>query len=179
MIVRLQIGALIVPTEALLEFDQDYRELEARAIDRAASGSVIIRTLWDGKLATRINATGWTPGLEDLDAGQVHTIRGAIPRAASSATTTVTLPSNRRTDVDPIGLALVPEGTIDREVETPITNLAAINAKSTDDATLTAVSGAVGYRVKWFPEFSAVITTLRSRGDHSASYRWELEAEEV
>lgn len=175
MIVTLEIGSLIVPTEALLEFDQQYEELNARAVDRTASGAVVIRTLWDGKLSTIVDAVGWVPGLEGLDVGSVHTIKCAIPRAASSASTTVTVGSDRRTDVSPIGLALVGDQT----VASAITNLAAINAKSTDDAVLTTVSGATGYRVHWFPEVSAVITKLNSRGDHSASFRWRLEAEQV
>jgi len=64
-------------------------------------------------------------------------------------------------------------------VETAITNIAAINAKSTSDATLTAVSGATGYRVHYTPEFTGVIRSLTVTGQSTANYEVDIEAEEI
>lgn len=175
---NLKIGSLIVPVEALLEFEQNYEDLQGQDFKRTAAGGGILRLTWSGKLRTLVTARGWAPPpLFDLDIGSTHTIGCAVPDSASSATTTVTLPAARRTDADhqPIGFA----DTGDRLVLTTITNAAAINAKSTNDATLVAVSGAIAYRVHYWPEIVAAITERPRRGDSKASFRWSLVAEEI
>jgi hypothetical protein len=178
MITTLAIDSLLIPTEAGLTFDQTYAQLRAEKLNRTADGSASLRRLWDNKLATTITGKGWIPsGFEALDTGATVTLKCAMPRHAASASTTVTLPAARRSDTDhePVGYAVVG----DHLVETPITNLAAILAGSTDDATLTAVTGATGYRVSYLPQFSALILSATSKGSNDATFEWSLEAEQV
>jgi hypothetical protein len=169
------IGTIEIPTESLLEFNQSYIARSAIDFRRAADGSGYLRSAWSGKLSTTISATGWVPGIDEIDRGTTQVISCAMPRAVSSATTTVTIPAARRTDEDPIGFAVVNEFLI----ETPITNLAAINAESTNDATLTAVAGASGYRVHYFPRITAAVVSNTIDGGSSGSFSWSIEAEEV
>jgi hypothetical protein len=178
MITTLEIGGWVIPTETLLTFDQQYRDLKGERFARTADGSGIVRTAWQGKVATQINGTGWVPsGFENITAGSSYLLKCAMPRSKGSATTTVTVPANRRTDVghQPIGYALVGDSL----VETPITNLAAINAKTTNDATLTAVAGALHYRVHYWPEITAVVIDSECRGDNGAEFVWRVNLEEI
>lgn len=172
MITTLEIGSIIVPTESLLEFSQDYQDLEASDFSRVADGSGILRTSWSGKLSTTITGSGWIPSaFDNVAQGGMHTIKCAVPRQVSSATTSVTLPAARRTDSGhtPIGFALVG----DLLIETPITGIVA------NVATLTTVSGALGYRVHYWPQIVAVILRNTCRGASAAVYDWSIEAEQV
>lgn len=172
MITTLEFGGIVIPTEAVPEFDQRYEDLAGQTFRRTADGSGILRSGWQGKISTRITGRGWVPGgLETLALNTTHTIKCAMPRAVSSATVSVTLPAARRTDSGhtPIGFALVGDSL----VSTAITGIAS------NVATLTAVSGASGYRVHYWPQITAVITANENTGNHQAEFRWSIEAEEV
>jgi hypothetical protein len=178
VITTLEIDNVEIPPEQLGEVTQTYSEIMQKSFARTADGSGYIRSTGTVKLRTSIIGKGWIPSaFENVDETVTHTLRCLMPRSASSNTTTVTLPSSRRVDAghQPIGFALV----ADALVQTEITNLAAINAKSTNDATLTSVTGAVGYRVSYLPEITAAILSATCTGSGEASYEWTLEAEEV
>jgi hypothetical protein len=177
-ITTLELDGIAVPTESILEFDQDYTDLAGETFVRTADGSGILRTGWTGKLATVITGKGWAGrALANARRGASYTLRCAIPDAVDSLTTTVTIPSARRADSGhvPIGFGLVG----DHFVATEISNLAALNAASTDDATLTAVSGASAYRVHYWPQLAVRITVNTCRGASDARYAWRLEAEQL
>lgn len=178
MITTLEIGSVVIPTETLLTFDQQYRDLKGERFRRTADGSGIVRKTWDGKIASQINGQGWVPSaFENIAPGVSYTVKCAIPRAVSDVSSTVTIPANRRTDAGhvPVGFALVGDSL----VETPITNISAINAKTTNDATLTPVGGASGYRVHYLPEITAVVIDAECRGDGGADYVWRVNLEEL
>jgi hypothetical protein len=174
---RLIIGSIEIPDQASMDFTQTYKVQSAIDFRRAADGSGFLRELWTGKLSTTIQARGWVAGVDDLALGQSHVIACAMYRAINATGTSIALPATRRSDAefDPIGFALVD----DQLVETPITNIAAINAGSEDTATLTAVAGASGYRVHYWPLITAAIVALTSNGNSRASFEWQLEAEEL
>lgn len=172
MITTLEIGSIIVPAQSLLEFGQDYEELSGQTFGRTADGSGVLRSLWSGKLRTVLSGKGWVPSaFENIAPGSTHVIKCAMPRTASSATTSVTLPAARRADAGhtPIGFALVGDNLTD----TAITGIVA------DVATLTAVAGADGYRVHYFPQITAVILNNTCKGAADASFSWQIEAEQV
>jgi len=64
-------------------------------------------------------------------------------------------------------------------VPTTITNLADLNAGTSDTATLQAVAGAAGYRVNYWPKITAAIIEKTVSADSAAVFRWSLSAEEV
>lgn len=178
MINTLEIDGVRVPTEAVLEFEQEYTDLAGVSFERLADGAGVVRSTWSGKLATRLRGEGWAPSaLENLALGTTHVMRCIMPRQVAGAGLSITLPAARRSDAghEPIGLAAVGDALI----ETPITNLADILSGASDAATLTAVAGADGYRVQYWPEITAVITSNTSRGRSRAVYDWALEAEQV
>lgn len=172
----LYIGTVEIPVDALLEFTQNYDERGAVDFVRVATGAGKIRELWSGKLSTTIRATGWAPGFDEFDVGQTHEIQCVAPRTLSGSTS-IALPTTRRNDTDHAPIAF---GIVNGElVSTTITNLAAINAGTQDTATLTAVSGASGYVVNYWPKFVAAITVKRATGNSRASFTWNIEAEEI
>jgi len=169
---NLIIGSIEVPLESRGAFNQEYEDINGQTFRRTADGSGVLRSLWTGKVRTLISGDGWAPSaFENIDAGTTHVIKCAMTRAASSATTSVTLPAARRSDAGhtPIGFALVD----DTLVETPITGIVA------NVATLTAVAGADGYRVHYFPEITAVILRNTCKGAFDARFTWQIEAEQL
>lgn len=174
----LKIGTLTVDLEQLGDFEQTYDDLVNATFARTADNSGIIRVTGAAKVRTLIRARGWAPpGFVHLARGTSYVLACAMVRAIDSTITTVTLPAGRRADTDyePRGFAFV-DG---RSQSTPITNLAAILAGSTDDATLDAVAGASGYRVHYWPQLTAVILRAETTGAGSANFGWQLEAEEL
>jgi len=171
------IDSIEIPIESLLSFSQQYTDEGAIDFKRTADGSGIVRELWTGKLSTQITGQGWVPGLDAFARGQSHTISCVTPRVVSATGTTITLPAARRNDTGhaPFAHALV-AGEL---VATTITNLADINAGTSDAATLTAVSGAAGYRVTYWPKIVAAIRSQTHSGDQRADFTWTIEAEEV
>jgi hypothetical protein len=171
-----EIDDLVIAPQTLLEFRQEYTELRPLDFRRSADNSGFLRTTALPKLATTVESTGWIPsGFTSLDRGTTHTLKCAMIRSRDSSTETVTLPAGRRSDIDPIGFAIV-----DRlAVVTTITNLADILAGTTDDAILATVGGADSYRVHYWPEITCVILSNTSSGEQDGDFEWQLEAEEV
>lgn len=173
MISTLEIDGQEIQPESINEFDQDYDEIRPQRFERLADNSGVLRGTAAGKLRTTITGRGWAPpGLAMLDTLAPHVLRCAMPNSVSGATTSITLPTSRRSDTDhePTGFGIV-DG---REVATPITGIVA------NVATLTAVPGASGYVVKYFPEITAAILRNTAKlTSRSASFEWVIEAEEV
>jgi len=173
MITTLEIDGIAIPTESILEFDQQYDELQARDLRRTADNSAVLRVTGNSKLITTISGKGWAPaGLATLDTGTTHVIRCAMPNSVHEADETVTIPANRRSDTGhtPIGFAVVG----DRLVETEITGIVS------NVATLTTVAGETGgYVVHYWPEITAVIVTNSAKGNSRAAFEWQIEAEEA
>lgn len=161
-----------MPTETLLGFDQEYEDLSGLRFARTADGTGILRSAWTGKVRTVINGRGWVPsGFENVSAGSSYTLKCAVPRQASDADVTVTLPAARRTDTGhtPVGYAIVGDAL----VETAITGI------TSNVATLTSVAGATGYRVHYWPQITCVILRNTCKGEADANYTWTIEAEEI
>jgi hypothetical protein len=169
----LEIGSIVIPAESLGDWQQSYTDLRAEDFRRTADGSASVRVGWSGetKLQTEVTGDGWVPSGFSALRGSTHTVKCAMVREAESATTAVTLPAARRSDAGhaPIGFALV-SGVL---VQTAITDI------TSNVATLTAVSGASGYRVHYYPQITAYITNATTRGGSNARFAWRLEAQEV
>ena len=171
---NLLIGTLSIPLLSTLEIDQQYQALGTEAILRSVSGRGIKQMTYH-KLRIVTSGGGWLPiGLNDVDYTAQHVLGCVIPRAipAVFSTRQATLPAARRTDSGyiPFGTAILAG---DVAVATPVT-------MSTNTATCTAVSGAVAYRVNYYPAPTVYLMRPDESGSHAdASYRWELVAEEV
>ena len=178
MITTLIIGAIELPTLAThVELTQSYDDILPIRFRRTADNTGILRSTGSAKLRTVIQGRGWVPALEDIDTTTTQVVKCAMHRAANSATTTVSLPAARRADTGHQPLAYGRVG--DDLIATTITNLAAILAGSTDEATLTAVSGASAYVVHYWPQITAAVLVKTGQGASSAAFEWTIEAEEV
>lgn len=169
----LEIDNIIVPTQSLLTFSQNYTDLRGENFERVASGDGVLRTLWSGKIETQINGEGWAPSaFDNLEIGKPYTLRCAMIRAATDADETVPLPAARRTDAGhlPIGFALVGQLL----VETPI-----LNISGSDLATLQTVAGAVGYRVHYYPELVVAVTVNTNNYQNDGTFQWSIVAQEL
>lgn len=170
----IEIGSIVVPRETVLEFDQEYETLEASDFSRLADGTGVLRTAWTGKLRTLISGKGWAASaFAGLAQGVAYTLKCAAPMPVDGASTSITLPAARRSDSghEPVGYAHMPDG---RLIETPIIDIVS------NLATLTAVTGAVGYRVEYLPQI--IVKILRNTCKYaqaSNDFAWSIEAEEV
>lgn len=174
MSLTLEIGNIVVPRETFLEFDQEYEMLEAADFARLADGTGVLRTAWTGKLRTLMSGKGWAASaFAGLAQGAVYTLKCAAPLPVDGTTTSITLPTARRSDTDhePVGYAHTADG---RLVETPITGIVS------NVATLTAVDNALGYRVEYLPQVSVVILRNTCKyAQASNDFAWSIEAEQV
>lgn len=178
MISTLEIDGQAIPAQSMLGIDQTYNDIVPTTFRRTADNTGVLRTTGDAKLRTAISGKGWVPpGLAALDLGTTHVLRCAASDTVTSATTSVTVPAARRSDTGHTPRAFAEVG--DDMVPTTISNQAAIDAGSSDVASLDAVSGATGYAVEFWPEITAVILVNTAKLLSSATTEWQIEAEQV
>lgn len=170
------IGGLEIQRAALEEnFSQDYEELAGIGGIRMADGSLIIQRAWPAagnyKLRTTLSGNGRTPAaLDGLDRASAHEISCAEPRRIGGASNIITLPAGRRSDTGytPTGYALIGGNLVD----TPLSLVGNI-------ATLTTVSGAQHYQVRYWPKFTGMITHRSNGQPWQASRGWTITVEEI
>lgn len=165
------IGGVTIGFNAAHQINQTYETLGGRSLRRMMSGAGQLQTHWS-KLRTVISGAGRAPeGLDSLDYSTALTLSCMAPRSAWSATTAVTIPASTayRSDWAPHGYALV------NGIMVPT----AISIAGTT-ATCSAVSGASGYVVAWYPVLSCFFSppsrTFNGRGGNTG---WKLVGEEA
>jgi hypothetical protein len=163
------IGGVEISFDAAYQLSQTYETLGGRSLRRMLSGAALLQSSW-AKRRTVISGQGRLPeGLSGLDYSASMTISCAAPLSLWSATTSATLPAARRTDWAPHGYAIV-NG---RHVATPI-------SIATNAVTFTAVAGASGYVVAYYPSLTVYAEPPRHTFDgRGVAIGWEIVAEEV
>ena len=169
----LKFGSVEIPARACLDLDQTYEPIGGESILRTLSGTGIKQTTWK-KLRTTISGGGWIPnGLAAVDFTQQQVIACIVPRSVvCDGSRQAVLPAARRADTGytPWAFALMDDGSV---VSTPV-------SIATNTATATAVTGAIGYQVLYYPLLTCWANRPRDSGTlGEASYRWEIVAEEV
>lgn len=168
----LVVGGIEIPIHAVLDLSQTYEVVEGGASDmRLADSTALRQTTWLRRpLRTVIQGSGWMPpGLQALDLSTPHVIECASPRSIVTTGLTAELPPARRGDIGPYAYAWDGFGW----VETPL-------SISGDTATLTAVAGAQGYRVDYWPRLTCLLSPPQETGElGDANYSWSLTGEEV
>jgi hypothetical protein len=104
-----QINNITIPIQSSLDFSQTYESIGGSVTHRMQSGRAIKQTHYK-KLRTVLSGQGWVPtGLEALNYGEPLLLKCAAPRAISSHSNQLTLPSARRTDpgFEPRGYAVI------------------------------------------------------------------------
>jgi hypothetical protein len=166
---NLILGSVVVSFDASYALSQTYEMLGGRSLLRMISGAGHLQTHW-AKRRTVITGSGRLPaGLDGLDYTASMSLYCAAPLSIFSATPSATLPAARRTDWAPHGYAIV-DG---RQVPTGI-------SIATNAVTFTAVSGASGYVVSYYPILTVYVEPPRLNFDgRGVVCGWEIVAEEV
>lgn len=170
MIKTLEIGGLVIPVQAAGDIEQTFEDIGGSKLHRMLNGAGLKQTHWR-KIRTRISGTGWVPpGLAGLDYDAQLVLKSCSARALQAVGNVIAVPAARRTDTgyEPTGYAIV-NG---RYVSTPL-------ALVSNTATLTAVTGAQGYGVKYWPQFTVYAAFSESNRAMGSSWTWQIEAEEV
>ncbi len=164
------IGGLRIGLDAAYGLTQDYETISGSSVLRMLDGTGIKQTHWQ-KLRTRISGRGrYPPGLDGLDYSVPMQIACAAPRAITSASNVITIPSTRRTDWTPAGYAIV-RGRVVRVSVSVAGNT----------ATVALTAGADAYQVIYWP----ILTVLASPPQITFDARspdqsiWAIEAEEA
>lgn len=162
------IGGVRISLDAAHSLSQSYEDLGGRSLRRKLDGAALLQTQWR-KTRTVISGSGRLPdGLAGLDYTASLSISCMAPRAVWSANTTVVIPAARRTDWAPHAYAIV-DG---RHVRTDM-------AIVVNTCTLTAVSGAQGYMVAYYPILTCYAELRQTFDGRGPSAGWEIIAEEV
>lgn len=168
----LQIGSVVIYDLEALDLDQQYELIGGETIQRAVSGAGLKQMTWS-KLRVTTSGSGWLPpALDGLDTSVQMTLRCGIPRANPCVGLVATLPAARRADAGhlPYATAILASGQAVRTAVALVGNT----------ATVTAVAGAVDYRVYYYPELTVWAFRPNISGNRSeATHRWELICEEV
>jgi hypothetical protein len=167
---KLVIGGIEIVHPASFMLSQNYTPIQAVSRVRMMNGSLTQQTAWRNKLQTQISGDGIAPaGFQLIDWSEPVTIKCIAERSVTSLTNVIAIPSARRADYGVAGRALVGN----RFVNTAV-------AMDGDEATLTAVSGAIAYQAYYWPELICYADPpSETRNARSADYGWSLVAEEV
>lgn len=170
---NIELGGIVIPFRAANGFDQQVEPIGASSLRRTINGTAIKQTAWAGKLRVTLQGDGWAPlGLQGLDYSAPLTLRCAIPEAIRSQVAAITLPAGRRSDPGyaPFGRAHLPGGA---EVATPVSLVG-------DVATCTAVAGAIGYAVWYWPELIGYAEPPTRTGNAGrGEFGWQIVFEEA
>ncbi|WP_068634720.1 hypothetical protein [Thauera butanivorans] len=167
----LTINGLRLPLRIGGEIQQSYEDIGGFTLLRLGAGAAVPQQSWR-KLRTTLSAQGIAPpGLAAVDWTQPVTLGCIAARSIQSASNIINIPAGRRTDAPPYGWAVMPDGLL-----RPTAVAVAGNV-----ATLTAIAGAAGYQVLWYPLLSvyAIAGVQASYDAAGAVAGWELVAEEV
>lgn len=168
---QLIVDGITVPTYAASAITQRFEELKAVSTPRLADGSASQRELWSGKWRIVTNGGSLAPsGLQNLAYGASFSMSCVESLAINSASNVINIPSARRSDAgsEPIGFAEVGGILIPTAV-----------AMSVDQATLTPVSGADQYQVRWFPVLTVVLISFNQELRRGSGTGWQLVCEEA
>lgn len=166
----LTINGLALPLASAGEIEQSYAQIGGFSVLRMADGSAVPQKRWR-KLATTLQATGLLPpGLAAVNWDAPVTLGCVGSRAIQSASTTIALPAARRTDAPPYAFAVLAGARVQ---PTPVD-------VTEDVASVTAVTGAVGYVVHYYPLLTVLSPGPQERYDAlGAVASWTLDAEEA
>lgn len=160
---------ILVPWPAAFDLQQTYDHIEAATLHRLNDGSALKQSRW-AKTKTTLNGSGRTPAAFDrIDYAEPFDLWCVASKVLDSTATQIALPAAYRTDMALKAYAYIGELL----VATSLTVDAGV-------ATVAAVSGADHYRIHYYPILTVYAERPRQDGDDtSATYSWELTAEEI
>lgn len=169
----IKIGAVEIPLRSGLDLETSADWIGGQTVLRTLSGTGIKQATWR-KLRLTFSGGGWIPpGLAGIDTTQPQIVASATPCAITAdAQRRATLPPYRRADpgYTPWAWALMSDGSV---LETDLQIVG-------DLGTAAAISGAAAYQILYYPQITAWVTAPVESGARStASYRWEISAEQV
>lgn len=170
MIRTLELGGIIVPVQTAGDIEQTFETVGGVYLGRKMNGVAYKQRNWRA-LKTVISGFGWAPAaLGGLDYDPPLLLKSVGARSLQAAGNVIAVPAARRTESGyaPIGFAVV----AGRLVATPLVLV-------DDTATLTAVTGAQGYEVRYWPQLTVYAEFRDTSRPREARWSWSIEAEEA
>jgi hypothetical protein len=166
----LYIGSIEIPQTFLL-IDQSYTKLSAYDDQRMADGALYRRTHWSGKLSSSITVEGTdASALNGIDFDDYLLLKCVAPLGITKNSTTITLPTARRSDTgaEPYAKAYVSGTWTECSV-----------SLASDTLTITPVAGATNYRAFYYPQFNAFFQQPEESFSQGIVSSWSITCEEI
>jgi hypothetical protein len=167
---NLEIGSVVIP-QHFAEVTQIYKKLNARYDRRMADGTMIRLQSWSQKFETTINVKGFNAvGLSGVDFSTSHVIKCVAPMSVSETSTSFDIPAARRSDTGSDPYAKAYNGSF--WVDTPV-------SMSVNTATITPVSGAIAYKVFYYPQFEAFFNEPTETSSSGINIAWSITGQQI
>lgn len=166
MTAPLTIGGIVVPLHAGAP-EVSYTPAGGYADLTMSDGRPLRMRHWKKEIIT-VSGSGWVgTGLDALDWDAQHLLLCPVPKRITVAGLSATLTSDARPDVPVTVHALLGDEWV------PTTHTRTGRA-----VTITPVSGATGYSVSWYPQFTVLVTPPTDQYA-GAEAQWQLICREV
>lgn len=170
----LTIDALEVTVLEAADYSENIERIGGFVLLRTVLGSGLRQCNWV-KHKISLSGSGLIPSaLFEIDHAASHTLKLTAPQVIQGPTNVIPIPAWRRTDLTPEveGYAVMDKDgyLVETSVLTIIANV----------VTLTAVAGAVAYRVNYFPQFEVFVDPPSvSENRRGAGTQWTMNCEEI
>ena len=167
----LSLGNIDIPILEVEEYSETIEKIGGFVLLRTVLGSGLRQCNW---VKHRITISGGGPlpaSLLEVDHTNSHVLKLSAPQTIQSPSNVIVIPAARRTDVPLEAYAVMDvDGYL---VEANIISVVV------DTVTLTAVAGAVAYRVNYWPQFTVFVDPPSSQTNRrGAVTQWTLNCEE-
>lgn len=168
----LTIDSIAIPIFEAMTYSETIEKVGGFVLLRTVLGGGLRQSNWV-KHRISISAGGSIPAsLLELDHEVSHTLKLATPQSIQSTSNVIVVPTERRSDVPLEAYAVM---SLDEELVEAV-----IASEVVDTVTITAVAGAIAYRVVYWPQFTVFIDPPGSNINHrDADHQWSLNCEEI
>src|SRR3990172_2712917 len=179
--VALKLDSIEIPIYEALDYNESIQGKGGLALLRTVKGLGIRQSAWK-KRVIQISGGGSLPSaLGEIDTDVSHVLSLAMPRSIQQLAplVTFTVPAAHRTDLTLTQGGVSAEGyaVMSRDefiVQTPVVSFVG------NTVVITAVTGAIAYRVNYWPKFTVYIDPPSDEMDiRAAEHGWSLTAEEI
>lgn len=180
--------SVTIPVHGATDLSQTYTDLRAQTLYRYADGGAAVRRQWSGKIRTEITGRGLVPpGLAQVcSATGTVVVSCAALRSVRSASSTISIPSARRTDLtitSKSGTTLTGRSwyarTWDGDVYATASGTTTSGAPNTIVITLASGEAHGSYEVVYAPKLTGYAELTTDSFTQNDGWSWSLTVEEA
>lgn len=168
----LTIGALQIPILEAASYSETIEKVGGFVLLRTVLGSALRQCNWVKHRISIAGGGSLPASLLEINHTVTHVLKLAAPQTIQSTSNIIAIPAARRADVPLEAYAVM--DVDDFLIEANIVSLVV------NTVTITAVPGAVAYRVNYWPQFTVFVDPPGTNVNRRESeHQWTMECEEV